>query len=192
MVVPGPAPEQFIDPALMQFVYRFYREHPVQRGSRAHGTGSRSFWAAQVQLAHTSASLLAVLHDEDRRYIMLVVNSGRWFAEYPPHIMPIVPPVFIVVGPAALAASWEDPVVRELSRVALWSELEIGGLDGNSYKLRSSSPTIEATMSFFSPWSPGMRGLELAFLEVAEHLISLADTGRVAEYIDLWRGKVHR
>jgi len=37
-----------------------------------------------------------------------------------------------------------------------------------------------------------MRGLDLAFLEVVEHLESLADTGQVAEYIDLWRGNVHR
>ena len=192
MVAPGSVPDQFIEPTLMQFVHRFYREHPMQRGSSAHGTNDWSFWAAQVQPAHMSASLLAVLHNEDRRHIMLVVDSGRWFAEYPPHIMPIVPPVFVVVGPAAVAAPWEDPVVRELSRVGIWSEVGIGGLDGNSYRLRSSTPTIEAAMSFLSPWSPGRRGLEVAFLEVVEHLVFLAAIGEAAGYIDLWRGKVHR
>ena len=192
MVAPGSALDWFIDPTLMQFIHRFYREHPVQRGSSAHGTNTWIFWAAQVQPAHMSASLLAVLHNEGQRYIMLVVNSGRWFAEYPPHIMPIVPPVYIVVGPAGVAASWEDPVVRELSRVGLWSEVGIGGLDGHSYRLRSRTPTIESGMAFFSPWSPGMRGLEVAFLEVVEHLVSLAAIGEAAGYIDLWRGKVHR
>lgn len=147
---------------------------------------ARSLWVAEIRPAHMDPACLGVVTIEERRMAGFVIETHPWVAEYPPHIMPIVPPTLVCGGPVQLDAAWDDPVVAALGRLEEWPRDDGVTLDGRSYALFMGTSHSQLALQFSNPRVPALMALEDSLMQVARLLIAHDRTGVLAPYVEQW------
>jgi hypothetical protein len=148
----------------------------------------QALWLAEIRPAFMDIACLAMLTTEHHRLGLFAIETHPWAAEYPPHMMPIVPPTMVCTGPIALDAEWADPVSAALRQLEGWSSDPPAcvTLDGIGYTLFAENWDAQLAIEFSNPGRPWLVVLEDALLRAARMLAAKDSKGVIAPYVDGW------
>lgn len=149
---------------------------------------ARSLWVAEIRPAHLEPACLAVIDTAQRRMAGFVIETHPWFAEYPPSIMPIVPPTMVRIGPVDVDAAWDDPLIGALGYLdsSPRDHDQALALDGRAYTLFAGDCGSQIALAFSNPVTPSLIRVEQSILQVAKLLVAHDSTGALAQYIERW------
>ncbi len=156
------------------------------QGQKVYRPVARSLWVAEIRPAHMEPACLAVVTTQHWRMAGVVIETHPWVADYPPSLMPIIPPTLVQIGPLDLDADWDDPVATAIGRLEGWPRDQVWALDGRAYTLFAGTSGSRVALEFSNPVIPSLVRLEHGLLDVARLLVAQDATGRLGTYVDGW------
>lgn len=173
----GVGAESVVDADRVSAIHRVYGfaglhvGRHILRDARGWKTGEqnvRHLWLAEIRPTFDVLGCLAMVAT-DQHQLAVFATGGE-----------------MAVGPLALPADWDDPVVAALRSFDLWSAEGGIALDGVNYGFYLDSGDLQVAMSLNNPRAPQPLLLERALLRVAETLSAWDASGAVEAFHRTW------